>query len=551
MWAMSVFRSLVFRSLLWSCVVAGAACGQGWPGLIGAGIGDGLEGSRSKMFVDVARGHRPMRELGKATAAPVDENGWPTADASTVLFDIRPVPAWAPPIDDPEQSQPDWSGTYRLSFQGQADLQGYDRSLIHIQNPVYDAETNTTRADCIIDPGLGLFGIEFANTRRTPDSEAGTGFTNLKLIRPGYAEDTTQVFTGEFLATLQPFSVIRFMGFLMTNNTNPFFGDEKNKIEWSDRRLPTDATQQRTPARAAGVAWEHAIEICNLTGKDLWLNIPIAATDGYIRQLATLLRDTLKPEIKIYIENSNEVWNSFFLQYTYNKMAAASEIENGDPYLNSPVPPASGRQDVWLQRRNALRLVTAMRIFGEVFGPEQINQRLRGIYAWWTIKPGEYRSTLDWVKLHFGEPRDLFWAIGKTNYYNDAKARGDQGPEAVVALMQADSDVGRNATRTLKYVADDYGLRLVAYEAGPDNGGNDTRNIGNRIRANRLPEMGELMKRDFVENWLPLGGGLYMYLEVVSAYSRYGCWGHTEDAANLKTPRFRAVYDLVGLAQPE
>jgi len=57
--------------------------------------------------------------------------------------------------------------------------------------------------------------------------------------------------------------------------------------------------------------------------------------------------------------------------------------------------------------------------------------------------------------------------------------------------------------------------------------------------------MGELMKHDFIENWLPLGGELYMYLEVVSAYSRYGCWGQTEDAANLDTPRFRAIYDLV------
>ena len=546
MWAMSLRRRLLL-----SCFAVASAFAQPWPGLIGAGIGDGLEGSRSKMFVDVARGHRPMRELGKATAAPVDENGWPTTDASTVLFDIRPVPAWAPPIDDPDEFKPDWSGTYKLSFRGQADLQGYDSSKIHIENLVYDAESNTTRADCLIDPGVGLFWIEFANTRRTPESETGSGFTHLRLIRPGYAEDTSQVLTDEFLATPQPFRVIRFMGFLMTNNTNPFYGDAQNKFEWSHRRLPTDATQQRTPQRAAGVAWEHAIEICNLTGKDMWLNIPIAATDDYILQLATLLRDRLKPELNIYIENSNEVWNYGFAQYTYNKMAAADEIEKGDPYLNSPVPTLSGRPEVWHQRRYAMRLVAAIRIFGEVFGPEQINQRLRGIYAWWTIKPGEYRSTLDWVRLHFGEPRDIFWAIAKTNYYNDAKARGTQTPQEVVAIMKTDSDVGRNATSTLKFVADDYGLRLVNYEAGPDNGGGDTKNIGNRIRANRLAEMGELMKRDFVENWLPLGGELYMYLEVVSAYSRYGCWGHTEDAANLNTPRFRAVYELVGMSARE
>lgn len=53
------------------------------------------------MFEDVAPGHCPMDEPGKTAAAPVDEIGWPTTDASTVLFDIRPVPAWAPPVDNP------------------------------------------------------------------------------------------------------------------------------------------------------------------------------------------------------------------------------------------------------------------------------------------------------------------------------------------------------------------------------------------------------------------------------------------------------------------
>jgi len=81
-------------------------------------------------------------------------------------------------------------------------LQGYDGSLIQIENLVCDAETNTIRA-------------------APPDSGTGAGFTNLMLIRSGYWEDTPQVFTGESIATLQSFSVIRFMGFLMTNSPAP------------------------------------------------------------------------------------------------------------------------------------------------------------------------------------------------------------------------------------------------------------------------------------------------------------------------------------------
>jgi hypothetical protein len=525
---------------------------QPWPNLVGAGLSDGLEGGRGRMFVDVAKGHRPMVNPATGKAAPVDENGWPTTDASTVFFDIRPVPAWAPPIDDPDQFQPDWSGVYKLSFRGQAELGGYDRSSIRVENQAYDPETNMTRADVRVDPGAGLLTMLFSNTRRTAESEAGTGITDVRLIRPDYDEDTEKVFTDEFLALLQPYSVLRYMGFLMTNSTNPFYGDEKNVIEWADRRLPTDATQQRTAQRAAGVAWEYAVDIANAAGRDMWINIPIAASDDYIAQLAALLRDRLKPELNIYIEISNEVWNYSFTQYTYNKMAAVDEVTNkGEPYLNNPAVETSDRQEVWARRRVLRRLHDAMAIFARVFGTDQVNSRLRAVYAWWTIYPAQYAGILEWSRMHFGDPKWWLYAIAKTNYYDDRSARLSQSPEEVVAAMKVSSDRGRSYTRQLKSVADQYELKLVTYEAGPDNGGGATANIGNRIRANRLPEMGALLKYDFTGNWLSEGGDLYMFLEVVGAYSRYGCWGQTEDALDRKTWKLRAIYDLVGLPPPD
>ena len=514
-------------------------------------MSDGNEGSRLRMFVDIAKGHRPMTLINSATLAPVDENGWPTTDAQTVLFDVRAVPAWAPPIDDPDQFQPDFSGVYKMSFQGQADLRGFDVAQFEAANQVYDPDTNTTRLDLAVASGTGLVAIQFVNTRRTPQNDLNTGIANLRLIRPGYPEDTDQVFTSEFLAALQPFAVLRFMGFLMSNSTNPFYGDAKNHIEWSDRRLPTDATQQRTRQRAAGVAWEYAIDICNLAGKEMWLNIPVAASDDYIFQLAQLIQNRLNPGLNIYIEVSNEVWNYGFTQYTYNKMAAVDEVTNqAEPYLNNPPVSGSGAAETWAARRQARRLIDAIRIFASVFGQDRINNRLRGVYAWWTIKPGEYRSTLDWVKLNFGAPSSWFWALAKTNYYNDSKAQHGETPEQVLAAMSLDSDNGRTWTTQLRTVADDFGLKLITYEAGPDNGGGSTANIANRIRANRLQQMGDLMKHDFIDNWNALGGELYMYLDVAGAYSRYGSWGQTEDVANLNTAKLRAIADLTGWVLP-
>ena len=157
-----------------------------------------------------------------------------------------------------------------------------------------------------------------------------TGITNLRLIRPGYAGDSTQVYTNEFLDSLAPFSTIRFMGFTETNNSDPAY---PAVTDWSDRHVITDATQQSYGAKH-GAAWEYVALLANQTGKDIWINIRASATDDYVRQLATLLHVRLNPALKIYIEHSNEVWNPLFGQNAYNLAATQAEIKKGGSALN-------------------------------------------------------------------------------------------------------------------------------------------------------------------------------------------------------------------------
>ena len=45
---------------------------------------------------------------------------------------------------------------------------------------------------------------------------------------------------------------------------------------------------------------------------------------------------------------------------------------------------------------------------------------------------------------------------------------------------------------------------------------------------------------------VPEGGDLYMVFSHCSPYSRYGCWGLSEDIANLQTPKWQAIYELTG-----
>jgi hypothetical protein len=261
--------------------------------------------------------------------APVDADGWPTGDAGvTIMVGV-----------------PHMAGVYKLSFTGHATVAPVARSDLttRVQNMVYDAGTNTSTADVVLGPDETNLFLVFTGT--------SGGVKNVKLMRPGYLP--TDTFSKPFLDRLAMFQVLRFIDYSRTID-NP-------QVNWSDRMLPTSATQHHP----AGAAWEYAIELANLTGKDPWINIPDQATNHYVRQLATLFRDNLAPDRKLYVEWSNEVWNSIFDQTQRNYDATNAEIATGRSNLNydGETNPA---YLAW--RRTARRAKEVSDIFRSVFG---------------------------------------------------------------------------------------------------------------------------------------------------------------------------------------
>jgi hypothetical protein len=69
-----------------------------------------------------------------------------------------------------------------------------------------------------------------------------------------------------------------------------------------------------------GAPAELMIELINELGSDMWISIPHAAEDEYISSLADLLKNTLRPDVKIYIEYSNEVWGTLFPGGSYSQL---------------------------------------------------------------------------------------------------------------------------------------------------------------------------------------------------------------------------------------
>ena len=123
------------------------------------------------------------------------------------------------------------------------------------------------------------------------------------------AENQTRYQQGEqfnpvFVDKIKKFRTLRFMDWMQTNHSP--------QKEWENRPTPATATYRRS-----GVPLEVMIALANQVQADPWFNMPHQATDEYIQNFAQKVKAELNPNLKVYIEFSNEVWNWNFKQTRY------------------------------------------------------------------------------------------------------------------------------------------------------------------------------------------------------------------------------------------
>lgn len=528
-------------------------------------------GARPPAFCDVVKESRPFID-DQGNAVKTDENGWPMGDGKLVVFDLRPAFAWAPPIDDPEKKIPqNLDGIWKLAFVGIANVSIADDSFKgNITNMQFDNTTNVSTLDINYPKDEALMSLQFENTQRSPTAAQGSGVVNISIIAPYCDQKNTTFFTPMFIKAIQPFDHLRFMGTLGTNYKPGYYGDKGNHIiSWDQRSLPTDSTQKQwTDLRPGklGWAWEYVIMLANEAGKDIWINVPISAsgclpypvkncesdTTSYIYQLAYLLKNGnnytkgLSNNLKIYIEHSNEVWNFGFGQYTWNKLNAVDRVKQ-DAKIS--IAFNSTDQEVWARRNHALRLMEIGKIFASVYGESAYNRKFFLIFAEWTNFPQHYDEILNWAYTVFGEnPKNYFYAIAQTHYFSDSAAPEKASIQEILAAIKNSSDTSYEKTLEIGEIASIWGLKLAAYEAGPGMKVGNTVNIGNRIEAQRDKGIKQIIIDDVLKNWfgLPRPGDIYNYFSLAGTYSRYGCWGSTDDLSDLMTPKYQAILEITG-----
>lgn len=494
---------------------------------------------RGGTYIDLAKENYRWNNLNTGNplqSNEVDEQGWPTVDAQYII-DFRPVAEWTGSIDDPELYRLDVSGTYKCSFVGQANVSAATGG--QVQNVTYDSSINTTSFDFVVEQGAnGFILINFANTVREHATPNGSGFTNFKMLRPGYLDDS-EVFHQPLLAMFDSidFSTTRFMNFTGTNGSEPNF---PGVTEWAGRKLPTDASQVGvgTIGKRGGACWEDVIAISNLTQTDCWVNVPVSATTEYVEQLALMLKNDLDPSLNIYVENSNEIWNTApgFEQTQYNEDQANS-------------------LGISWQNNYARRTVELAQIFESVFGASSINNRIRVVLCshqpmlkWW-VEP-----MLQYIDNTFGAPSSFIYSIACQTYFGGGAQQGESTTKILddchASINASMNETSGNEAGRVQWIAkaNEWNLEggFSSYEGGPAHGGGSTTNVQNRILAERTMRMCDEMRYNLEEGFANLGGTLAMQFTLTSSYNRYGCWGITDDVnVPHRNYKFRCMMDMI------
>ncbi len=362
------------------------------------------------------------------------------------------------------------------------------------------------------------------------ESNENNPISDVKLILPKYVDTyQTKVFTDEFIEFVDDFELLRFMDWTETNNSEV--------IHWSDRSKDTYHTQ----GQEHGTSWENTIRLCNFSKKNAWINIPHQANNNYVRQLAKLLNNTLQPDLKIYLEYSNEVWNSQFEQHKY-AINKAKELGYS----------VQEHELAWLY--TAKRSADIFRIFEQEFTnddrlikvlPSQsisyVANKIIEYFNTPSINPTKIQADYLAIAPYFGG--------SVANTIVDEGLVSDITVPQILERTKQSMEIAFDRMKQCSEVAQSHAIDLITYEGGQhlvgSRGNENIEELTNKlIAANHHPKMKELYQQYF-NHWYENYGGLFVNFSSHGRYSKWGSWGIKEHMENFDNPKYKGLQKAV------
>ena len=337
-----------------------------------------------------------------------------------------------------------------------------------------------------------------------------------------------------FLARLEPFGALRFMGWQETNTSDI--------VTWSQRRDSRDVRQgsgsEGTPSEpiANGVSVEYMVALANDLDADPWFNMPYQADDDFVRNFAGYVAENLEPGRTVYVEWANEVWNFGFGFEASQWVAERARAAGLDPDYGQWI--VAGQEakrdlDIWTQ----------------VFAG-QPDLRLVRVGAGW--------AAVDWVTNEVLENMGgSFDAIAIAPYITptDEQRAGYSGSTTVDRVI-ADSrtNIATSVAWTTNHaqLAADWSARLgreillVAYEGGAHLDGRGAAYQNAFYAAGLDPRMGEVY-RDYLRGLQAAGLDVYLDFQF-TGQAGAAPWGDFAKLHRMDEPlsgayRYNAVAD--------
>lgn len=307
----------------------------------------------------------------------------------------------------------------------------------------------------------------------------------------------------DFLAELAPYKVLRFMDWMLTNNST--------ETSWSQRTKQTDAKQ-------APVAYEWMIDLCNRTGADMWVTLGHQTDASYHKGLAALIKQRLNPQLKVYVEFSNETWNGSFKQndYCINKGVALKL-----PGMNK-----------WYQGW-AYHVYAAVRIFEQfeqVFGKS--SPRVVKILSGQAANSAICKHHLVVLKDATVNPKQVGFDLYAIAPYFGGGLSSIQGLKAEIAKAVTNVQNHRGSLKAS-------GIPLIAYEGGQHV-------YTNAASVNSDAAMYQIYV-DYLKAMSQQIQGVFAHYTHVGKWGNGGAWGAMEYTAQplAKAHKYRAIVDWV------
>lgn len=532
------------------------------------------DGSRQWIFANMLRtseawisvpGATPADAQALANQVQVDASGWPTSIPAGAEMRMYAGYETGPNAHLYGAFVLTWQGSGEVELQSSENNGVNEETLLNDQTHgriVKLIKTPTKAAIVFVrssDPSnpvrnmrLWAPATDGAGLSLTSASDLSAGKVTGSLEpKPGEAEPMWHPRFLQHLAEAPNYGVFRFMGWLMINQNTW----DKDPLEWSDRADPSycfgafnsiDSTYNRYPVASykqrLGMPYEWMIDLCNATGKDLWIQVPHVASEDLIRKLAGLCATRLDPKLRVWFEYSNEIWNGInpYLPQQQKAQAAAAQ------HFGVAVDKLTNAQFAW--GSGHLQGLAVKAFENEWRAKGQSDWRLINVAAGFAQGSGYNQGVLDAMKEL--DP-NLPEVLAITNYFGygtqgDIFALHDFGTHAGVwpaeIYDKTKEIVRRNLYETIGAwkanadVAKGAGVPLVAYEGGQHMLAMGYGDWDNPAHADFMHYMYDFQRSQQIEDlytehyalWNAMGGRTASLFVDTGGWSFWGYWGAKE-----------------------